>query len=154
MCCSFLSLFPYPGRAAVRFSFSVVPAPCQSCSGGEAPGRESGMSPSPCGHPLLWQQPASHRAQVGQELLLLLRCRHCSPRQERSDFVSRHELPWDSAELAPGWPCGAQPRTSRRGEIPVGARRSVPGKASQGSGYPTLHWGQLMLSLEFCRVNC
>lgn len=102
------------------------------------------MSLSPCGHSLLWQQPASRGAQVGQELLLLLLLLR-SPRQERSDFVSRRELPWDSAELAPGWPCGAQTRTSRRGGIPVGARRSVPGKASQGSGYPTLHRGQLML---------
>lgn len=152
VCCSFLSSFPYPGRVAIRFSLSLVPAPCQPQSGGDAPGREGGVSPSPCGHPLLREQPASRRVQVGQELLPI-RCQHCSLGQERSDFVSRRELPPDSAELAPGWPCSAQTCTPHRGEIPVGACGSMPGKAAWGLGYPSLHRGQLMLSLEFCRVN-
>lgn len=137
VCCSFLSSFPYSGRAAVRFSLSLVPAPCQSWSGGEAPGRAGGASPSPCRHPLLWEQVVSRRAQVGQELLLLC-CRHCSPGQEKSGFVSRCELPWDTAELVPGWPCSAQTCAPHRGEIPVGARRSLPGKATRALHYPRL----------------
>ena len=83
------------------------------------------MSPSPCGLPLLWEQLASHRAQLGKELLLL-RCQHRGPGQGRSDFVSRCEHPPDSAELAPGWPGSAKTCPRHWGETP-----SVPADLCQ-----------------------
>lgn len=70
-----------------------------------------------------------------------------------SDIVSRCALALDLAELTPGWPCGTQTCASHWGEISVRAHGSVPGKATQGLGYPGFHQGQPMLSLEYCGIN-
>lgn len=143
VCCSFLSSFPHLGRTTLRISWSLVPATLEwwRCS-------RNGRQPVWAAFALGTVSTSESSAGTGAAATPLLALH---PQAIVILFVGVH-----FPQTQQSWHEGvsvALRSALLTGGISVHVHGSVLSKATQGLGYPGLHQGQLMLSLEYCGID-